>query len=207
MNKKTIYYFVPLLLAFIMFAANFLSTSLFQVDVQNFTVWFVLSIFAFVCGWLINKLLGWKHGGKIVFAVIVATVIISIAMVSLFNDYFGVNRLLTENLVLYPLRNIMLGAIGFFGMTLAELLSLQNEVGALTERNNNFESNGHDEKKQTEFAYNEAKLKAEQIIFDAKKKAEEYEASYRTFEYKLKELVQMEKELIKQYEDDDKKSN
>ncbi len=205
MKLKIIYYFVPLLLVFIMFAANFLSTNIFQVDVQNFTVWFVLSIFAFVCGWLINKLFGWRYGGKIVFAVIVATVIISLLMVSIFNDYFGVNRLLTENLVLYPLRNIMLGAVGFFGMTLAELISLQNEVGKLTERNNNIELNGNEEIRKAEMMIAEAKLNAEKIIFDAKRKAEEYETNYRSFENKLKELVHMEKELIRKYEEEDKK--
>jgi signal transduction histidine kinase len=205
MKIKIIYYFVPLLLAFIMFAANFLSTNLFQVDVQNFTVWFVLSIFAFACGWLINKLIGWKQGGKIVFAVIVATVIISIAMVSVFNDYFGVNRLLTENLVLYPLRNIMLGAVGFFGMTLCELIRLQSEVSKLSEVKNSIKSNGDHEAREAELVLSEAKLEAQKIVFDARKKAEEYEASYRTFEYKLKELVHMEKELIKKYEEEDKK--
>ncbi|MCK7516427.1 MAG: hypothetical protein MZV64_01205 [Ignavibacteriales bacterium] len=41
-----------------------------------------------------------------------------------FNEYFATSELLTENLILYSLRNITLGAMGFFGMAVQEVLEL-----------------------------------------------------------------------------------
>ncbi len=202
MNKKPIYYLVPVLLAFIMFGSNFLSTNLFKDNVYSFSVWFVMCLFAFALGWLINKVLGWKHGGKVVFAVIVATVFISVVMISVFNDYFGIDQLLTENLILYSLRNITLGAMGFFGMTLAQLLYVQQQNSALEQKNSHIESLESSNNKNADLVLREAKLNAEKMVFDAQSKAREYEERLRSFESRLKELIHMEKELIKSYEDD-----
>ena len=199
-KRKPIYYLVPGLLAFFMFGSNFLSTNLFKDNVYSFSVWFVMSLFAFSCGWLINKVLGWKHGGKIVFAVIVATVFISVVMVSLFNDYFGISQLLTENMILYSLRNIMLGAMGFFGMTFAQLLHIQHENSALDSKNRQVENANDVNRRSADLTIKEAQMNAEKILFDAKMKAGEYENRLRTFETRLKELVQMERELLKSYE-------
>jgi len=117
MDKKKIYYSTPGLLTVIIFASNFLSTDLFKAGYQNFSVWFVLSVFAFACGWLINKTLGYNHGGKIVFSVIVASAFVSILMISLFSEYFGLSALLVENMILYILRNITLGSMAFSNQT------------------------------------------------------------------------------------------
>lgn len=202
MEKKQIYYVVPALLAFIMFGSNFLSTNLFKDNVYSFSVWFVMSLFAFALGWLINKLMGWKHGGKIVFAVIVAAVFVSVLMVSVFNDYFGIDQLLTENLILYSLRNITLGAMGFFGMTLAQLLQVQQQNSALEQRNTHMENLEDNNTKKAELVLKEAKLTAEKMVFDAQSRARENEERFRSFESRLRELIHMEKELIKSYEDD-----
>lgn len=113
-EKKSIYYATAVLLALIIFASNFLSTDIFKAGYQNFSVWFILSLFSFACGWLINKTLGYVHGGKIVFSVIVSTSFISAVMISLFSEYFGLSDLLVENLILFILRNITLGAMAFF---------------------------------------------------------------------------------------------
>ena len=151
-RKRILYYGIPALLAVLMFGSNFLSTDLFGVSVQNFAVWFILSIFSFVCGWLINKSLGWAFGGKIVFAVTVATVFVSIFMVSFFSDYFGVNDLLSENLILYSLRNILLGAMSLFGISVAEMLHLQNIIQHEIMKNEDGEKVIDEAKKQAELA-------------------------------------------------------
>ena len=82
-------YGVPFLLGLLIFASNFLNTSLFNFGDRNFAVWFVLSVLCFACGWYINKSLGWQLGGKVVFAVIVAVTLISIVIIIFFNEYFG----------------------------------------------------------------------------------------------------------------------
>jgi len=201
-KKKNKYYLVPVLLAVILFASNFLSTDIFNNSTHGFTVWFILSIFAFACGWLIDRTLGWNHGGKIVFAVIVAMVIISMFMVVLFSSYFGVNDLITENLILYTLRNIVLGAMAFFGMALSEVIYLHMGHIEMDDREPE-ESPKNISNEEAELLIKEAKLKADKIIFEAEKKAQEMIDKKKRIIVQLKEFIHIERELIKKYEDED----
>ena len=82
----------------------------------------MLSIFCFSCGWFINRVFGWQRGGKIVFAIIIAVTIVKFVYYNFFNEYFSATEVVTENIILYSLRNIMLGAMGFFGMAIQEVL-------------------------------------------------------------------------------------
>jgi hypothetical protein len=182
-----------------MFGSNFLNTNLFKNGVQNYSVWFVLSVFAFACGWLINKTLGWLQGGKIVFSVTVATSILSIIMISIFHNYFMVGELVSEKLVLFTLRNVTLGAMGFFGMTVSEVFILQSDKKELLEKVDNYEKIQNQAEKQADLTVREAEVKAEKILLDAERKAKQFEDS----ENELLELIQSEKELIKQYEKED----
>lgn len=201
------YYLVPALLAVLIFASDFLSTDLFKEDLQNFAVWFVLSLFTFACGWLIDKTLGWRYGGKILFAVTVATVFVSVIMISLFNNYFGVNSLLTENLILYSLRNILLGTMGFFGMSVAEVIALQKELSSEKQMNKELKRKEDDVQRKAEMIINEAKLKAEKILLESETKARVSEERLNRIESRLKEFIQIEKELIKKYEQEENDLN
>ncbi len=183
-----------------MFGSNFLSTDLFSSNVHDFTVWFVLSIFCFACGWIINKTLGWIHGGKVVFSVVVAVGVISVLMVSIFRDYFGVNDLLTENLILYSLRNITLGAMGIFGMAVAEMLILQRENEALSVKQKNYKDLYAEAERKVKLILDEAKLKADKIVFDADKKAAEIISKKHSIETQLRELIRTERELLDKYD-------
>jgi hypothetical protein len=203
MEKKFIYYLTAVLLAFLIFASDFLSTDLFSTGVQNFTVWFVLSIFCFACGWLIDKTLGWAVGGKIVFSVVVAVVFITIIMVSLFSDYFGIENLLTENLILYSLRNIMLGVMAFFGMSVAELLKLQKQISLEDNRMKMMQAKEAESKKRAQLILDEAKLAAKQTTFEAEKDLASIKQKKKQIENQLKELIVVEKEIINKYDDDE----
>ena len=202
-EKKSIYYATPGLLAVIIFASNFLSTDLFKAGYQNFSVWFVLSVFSFACGWLINKTLGYNHGGKVVFAVIVASVFVSILLVSIFSEYFGLSNLLVENMILYVLRNIMLGAIAFFGMALSEVILLQKE-------GNRGKSKEDDAKKiliaaqrEAQIIVEESKLKADKLLYHAQQSVDDIVERKTQIERRLKEFLSAEKELIKKYESEE----
>ena len=202
-EKKSIYYATLGLLAVIIFASNFLSTDLFKAGYQNFSVWFVLSVFSFACGWLINKTLGYNHGGKVVFAVIVASVFISILLVSIFSEYFGMSNLLVENMILYVLRNIMLGAIAFFGMALSEVILLQKE-------GNRGKSKEDDAKKiliaaqrEAQLIVEESKLKADKLLYHAQQSVDDMVERKTQIERRLKEFLSAEKELIKKYESEE----
>lgn len=202
-EKKPIYYATPGLLAVIIFASNFLSTDLFKAGYQNFSVWFVLSVFSFACGWLINKTLGYNHGGKVVFAVIVASVFVSILLISIFSEYFGLSNLLVENMILYVLRNIMLGAIAFFGMALSEVILLQKE-------GNRGKSKEDDAKKiliaaqrEAQLIVEESKLKADKLLYHAQQSVDDMVERKTQIERRLKEFLSAEKELIKKYESEE----
>jgi len=129
-------YFIPLfILTLVMFGSDFLSTNLFCQETVNFAVWFVLSIFAFSSGWIIAKTAGWENGGKLIFTAIAATTLVTMFFVTFFDKYFHINGTLAENIILFALRNVALGATGIFGLAIAEVFNLQNELKAIKNKN------------------------------------------------------------------------
>ncbi|MGE5431651.1 MAG: DivIVA domain-containing protein [Syntrophomonadaceae bacterium] len=205
MNRKVkiYYYAAPLLLGVFMFGSNFLNTKLFAFGDLNFSVWFVLSVFSFACGWLIDKTMNWKVGGKVVFAVIVATTITSVLMISFFREYFASNELITENLILYSLRNVVLGCMGFFGMSVAELFVLQKEVVSLNNRIDAYESMVANARKEADLKLKEAQLNAQVIVREAEMEARQHQEKKARIEKDLKEFIQVERELIRKYEENE----
>jgi phosphoglycerol transferase MdoB-like AlkP superfamily enzyme len=201
MKKFFTKYSVPVLLGLLIFASDFLNTSLFNFGDRNFAVWFVLSILCFACGWYINRSLGWQLGGKVVFAVVVAVTLISIAIIIFFNEYFGTFELLAENLILFSLRVISLGAMGIFGMAIQEIISGEKEALILREKVKIFEATAADSKKEAELLLREASLKAEKIINDTEAKAKNILLKKERIEQELKEFIQTEREILKRYEE------
>lgn len=200
MQRKPIYYATAGLLTIILFASNFLSTDIFKAGYQNFSVWFVLSIFSFACGWLINKTLGYNHGGKVVFSVIVSNVFLSILLISFFSDYFGLSDLLFENIILYVLRNISLGAMALFGMVVCELLIMQKDGDASKLKLEEMKRMMTNAQREAQIILDEARLKSEKMLFEAQQSADELLDRKHQIELRLKEFIIAEKELIKKYE-------
>ncbi|PKL81780.1 MAG: hypothetical protein CVV24_13515 [Ignavibacteriae bacterium HGW-Ignavibacteriae-3] len=203
MEKKPVYYLTPALLTIIIFASDFLSTDLFKAGYQNFSVWFVLSIFSFACGWLMNKTLGYNHGGKVVFAVIVASTFISVLMISIFSGYFGLSDLLVENLILYVLRNIMLGAMAFFGMALSEIIILQKENSPAKTKEDDSKKIIENAQREANLLIEEAKLKSDKMIYQVQQGMNDMIERKNQIERRLKEFIAAERELIKKYESDE----
>ena len=201
MKKFFASYSVAVLLGILIFASDFLNTSLFNFGDRNFAVWFVLSILCFACGWYINRTLGWQRGGRLVFAVIVSVTIMSVAIIVFFNEYFGTFELLTENFILFSLRNITLGAMGIFGMTTQEVVSGEKEALILREKVKVLEATSSDSKKEAELLLKEAQLKAQKLVNDAEVHAKNTFLKKDRIENELKEFIQTERELIKRYED------
>jgi len=193
-------YVVPIVLAVLMFSSNFLNKKLFGFDEHNFAVWFVLSVLCFACGWYINQSLGWHLGGRVVFSIIIAATFISIIMITFFQEYFNAYELLTEDMLLYSLRNVMLGAMAFFGMAVAEVLMLQKELLVYQEKQKILDETGKDLKKEAELELREAKLKAQKILSDAELELKEIKLKKEKLEKDMKEFLQAEKEFIKKQE-------
>jgi hypothetical protein len=177
-----------------------LSTEIFKSSFQNFSVWFVLSVIAFAIGWFSNKSFGYHFGGKIIFAVIIASAIFSIILLTLFKEYFGLSDLLVENLILFTLRNIMLGSMAFFGMVVCELLILQKELVKNSSKEDEVKKILMNAQREAQIAIEEAKLKADKMLFDVQKKLNDMIERKNQIERRLKEFIQTERELLKQYE-------
>jgi hypothetical protein len=199
--KNILKYATAILLGVLIFASDFLDTDIFNFDEKNFAVWFVLSILCFASGWYINKTLGWHTGGKIVFSVIIAVTIVSIFMITFFSGYFNANEILTENLILYSLRNITLGAMGFFGMAIQEVINNRRDTQILIEKVELLERESDISKKEAKLIIKEARLNAEKIINDAEAKSKNLFLKKERIEKELKEFIQTERELIKRYEE------
>ena len=199
-TKKYYNYVFPLFLGALMFVSNFMNTELFNFGDNNFAVWFVLSVLCFAVGWYINKSIGWRLGGKIVFSLIIAATFLSILIITFFREYFSANELLTENIILYSLRNITLGAMALFGMAVAEIIILERNLMVFQEKQKIYEETLHEAKKEAELTVKEAKIEAKKVISEAEIAAKDILLKKERIERELKDFIQAEKELIKKYE-------
>ena len=202
MTSKKYYYVTPAIIAVLILASNFLNTTLFGIATGDFSVWFILAVFVFASGWFMNATIGWIYGGKILFAVVVAVTAVSVLMVTLFKDYFGLSEILVENLLIYALRNIFLGSMGFFGMAISENMILQKELENYKSKNNDYEKHVEIAKKEAQLKINEAKITAERLIFEAQKKSRNVIDTKNKIERNLKEFIQTERELLRKFEND-----
>ena len=199
--KEAYKFFTPVLLGVLMFSSNFLNTNIFKFGDNNFSVWFILSLLCFACGWFIDRTLNWIQGGKVIFATVVAATLISVVVVTFFKEYFINGDVMTENLILYTLRNITLGAMGFFGMAVAEVIHLEKDFASIKQKLKMFEDSVVDAKKEAELEIKAAKIRAQKIIYDAEAVAKNTLLKKERVENELKEFIETERELIKKYEE------
>lgn len=200
-TKKLASLFAPALIAVLIFISNFLDTDIFKFGENNFAVWFVISVFCFALGWYMNKSYDWHLGGKIIFALAIATSFVSIFLVTFFKEYFSASSLVAENIILYTLRDIMLGTMAFFGMAMGEIFTLQKNLLSATEKLKVFEEYIKSAKDEAALTVLEAKVKAEKIVNDAEANAKNTLLKKERIEKELKEFIQIERELIKKYEE------
>ena len=131
----------------------------------------------------------------------VAATLISVVVVTFFKEYFINGDVMTENLILYTLRNITLGAMGFFGMAVAEVIHLEKDFILIKQKLKMFEDSIVDAKKEAELEIKAAKIKAQKIIYDAEAAAKNTLLKKERIENEITEFIETEKELIKKYEE------
>lgn len=200
-KKHFLNYFGALLIALLMYASNFIGVDYFNFGANNFAVWFVLSVMCFASGWFLSRQAGWQYGGKILFAVIVATLVLSLFTITFFEEYFGRDNISAENIILYSLKNITLGAMGFFGMAIQFILQSAREVILLKEKIKILEESKSDYKLQGALIIKEAELKAREIVSNAELEAEKINLMKTKTEEELKQLIKSEFELLKKYKE------
>ncbi|GMU86032.1 MAG: hypothetical protein AMXMBFR48_12740 [Ignavibacteriales bacterium] len=200
MDNKLISYAAPVFLSLLMFFSNFMDTEIFRMGENNFAIWFVMSVFCFVAGWFINKTFTWQRGGKMLFGLIVATTVASNILVIWFSEYFTSGGLMSENIILFSLRNVFLGSMGFFGMSVSEVLRMESDLRLTREKLKVYETTIKDVKKESELIIKDAEVKAYKITAEAELIVKSAELKKERIEKELREFIQIEKELIKKYE-------
>ena len=200
MSTKISYYSFPVLLSVLIFSSNFLTVNLFDFGEHNFAVWFILSLFCFALGWIIDKTLEWRIGGRMIFVLTILTTIFSLFVVTYFSEYFSSTNAVSENLILYSLRNVFLGCMGFFGMSVAEVFILERKVETCEGKVQTYKNFENTINKEYDLKIKEAELKAKEILSKAEQRVSELNAIKENLESKIKEIIRTEKELIKKYE-------
>lgn len=194
-------FILPALLGVLIFTSNFLQTNLFDLGESNFFIWFIISGICFCCGWFLIKHYEWKSAIKIIVIVTGGVLIITFFFVTFFGEYFSANQNAAENILLFALRNIMLGGMGIFGLTISIVNSLTEELKIAKEKLAIFETRVIDSRKESMLLLKEAQLKAQKIIQDAEASAASIINKKESIEKELREFIQIEKELIKKYEE------
>jgi hypothetical protein len=124
-----------------------------------------------------------------------------VVVVTFFKEYFTSGDMMTENLILYTLRNITLGAMGFFGMAIGEILHIEKDYAIIKQKLEMYEESIVDSRKEAELEIRAAKIKAQKVISDAEAVAKNIILKKERVENELKEFIETEKELIKKYEE------
>jgi hypothetical protein len=172
---------------------------MFETILQTFSAWFIFSVLVFALGWIIDKSFGWIVGGKVVFVSIIISIIFSFIFISLFNQYLEMPSPLLEDIILFILRNITLGAMGYFGMAIAEITSNEAIIKAQGEIEKSTDLMIENAKKEAELIITEAKQKINAEKIAAQEDINELVRSELELKKRLNELISFEKEILKKY--------
>lgn len=199
---KTVTSFLPPVFMVVLIAfSDFLGTELFQTITNDMLVWLFLSGLCFSAGWYTLKNFGWKQTTQIIVSVTLANMIISAILVSIFPEYFLLNGVIAENILLFGVRNVLLGAMGMFGAAVAENFTLHSEKKIIEEKLKVYESTIKDTRKESDLILREAQVKAAKLLLDAESASKNIILKKERIEKELREFIQIEKALIKKYEE------
>lgn len=194
---KNILFVYPISLTFLLLLSNLLSANLFVNSDFTFLVWFVLMLVAFIIGWFINSNFKWLLGIKVVFISIISAIILSFVIIFLFRISFSLSNSLIGNIVLFSIRILVLGSISIFGISISENLKNRQQNDNLDKTDEKIPTNNVE---NADLLIREAKLKAEQILFNAEKEINQIKERKMQIEIQLRELIHTEREVIRNYE-------
>lgn len=194
---KNILFVYPISLTFLLLLSNLLSANIFVNSDFTFLVWFVLMIVAFFIGWFINSSFKWLLGIKVVFISIISAILLSFIIIFLFRSSFSINNSLIGNIVLFSIRIFVLGSISIFGISFSENLKNRQQNDNLDKPEEYIPTNNIE---NADLLIREAKLKAEQILFNAEKEINQIKERKMQIEIQLRELIHTEREVIRNYE-------
>lgn len=200
-SNKNISYLYPVLSVIFILLSNFLSPEIFESTGYLFAVWFAISFLQFGMGWITNKYFDWGRGTTVLLSVTISASILTLVLVTLMNSYFTQGTLLFESLIMYLLRVILLSSMGLFGFAVSEIYKSKKEFEIANEKLKVYSETIGSSKREAELILREAQLKATQIVSEAETTSKNLLLKKERIERELKEFIQIEKELIKKYEE------
>lgn len=199
--KVPFYYWISVLFyVVVIFLANFGETQIFSFYPYGFGFWFVMLFLAACLGFIVSYLFGLKKSLWIVALVFLAISLISSLTVVIKPELFAFKEISLKNIVLQILKIGITSIFGLLGVLIWQNVSLAKELIRADEKIKFYEKNVLDAKREAEILKKEAEIKANEMIFDAKKKVQELEKLKRDLEIKLREFLQIELEVLDKHE-------
>lgn len=200
MNNPLQHWATVFIYGVIIFFANFGDTQVSVFGSMGFGFWFVMILFTGCLGFIISYLFGLK---KSLWIVLVSFLVISIlsALVTLIKPSLFNYQSISFTAILSQILKIVLASVfGLLGVLIWQNISLAKELVRADEKIKFYEKNVLDAKREAEILKKEAEVKANELIFDAKKKVQELEKLKRDLEIKLREFLQIELSVLDKHE-------
>lgn len=200
-EKPAVIYLLTPVLAGLLYASNYLNPALFDSTEYLFALWFGLSFLTFMIGWQISRSAGWVTAARMLYLAVSAAAVAAAAYVIAQALMQSEKAIPLELVILYILRNMLLGAAAFFGAAIAEISSLKLRLADTSAKYNELKKIRFAADKEAKLKLKEADLQAKEIIGDAKRDLHAIINRKNDYEKRLKELIIAEMELIKKYEE------
>lgn len=200
--KVPFYYWIAVFFyAVIIFFSNFGESEITAIKSLGFGFWFVMLLFAGSMGFILSYLFGLKRSLWIYLIIFLAISFIS-ALIILITPTLFTSSALSFNLFVVQILKIGLASVfGLLGGLIWQNIFLAKELVRADEKIKFYEKNVLDAKREAEILKKEAEVKANEMIFDAKKKVQEIEKLKRDLEIKLREFLQIELSVLNKHED------
>ncbi len=200
--KIPFYYWIAVFFyAVIIFFSNFGESEITSVKSLGFGFWFVMLLFAGSMGFILSYLFGLKRSLWIYLIIFISISFIS-ALIILITPTLFTNSATSFNLLVVQILKIgLVSVFGLLGGLIWQNIFLAKELVRADEKIKFYEKNVLDAKREAEILKKEAEVKANEMIFDAKKKVQELEKLKRDLEIKLREFLHIELSVLNKHED------
>lgn len=201
MKKPFYYWFAVFFYAAVIFFSNFGGTQIVNFYPYGFGYWFVVMFFAACLGFIVSYLFGLRESLWIVLITFLGISVITTLLVIIKPVYLKLDTASLANVVLQILKIGLSSVFGLLGILIWQNIFLSKELVRSEEKIKFYERNVLDAKKEAEVLIKEAEVKANEIIFDAKKKVQELEKLKRDLELKIREFLQTELAVLDKHEE------
>jgi phage-related holin len=201
MKKPFYYWFAVFFYAAVIFFSNFGETQIVNFYPYGFGYWFVVMFFATCLGFIISYLFGLRESLWIILITFLGISVISALLGIIKPVYLKLDSVSLANVVLQILKIGLSSVFGILGVLIWQNIFLSKELVRAEEKIKFYERNVLDAKKEAEVLIKEAEIKANEIIFDAKKKVQELEKLKRDLEVKIREFLQIELAVLDKHEE------